>query len=437
MKRDLMKLLQTWKADEKRKPLILTGAFQVGKTTLLKEFGALEYTQTLYINFENSPALRALFKTNTTLEMLINALKIETHIDISPTNTLIILDEIQLSPYAIHSLNLFHDEGRAYHVVAANSSARSMLTRMKEFPTTKVSFLDLYPLSYPEFLDAINEPDLRQHVEKLASLSPFQPGMHDKLLQYLKIYFLTGGMPEAVAEYIKSRNLNEVRTVQKKILNSYALYFAQCAPKAIFKKLNAVWEAIPRQLAKENKKFMYALIHKGARIKEFQAAVQWLKDSGITYKSYQVKEPEMPLHEHANPNFFKLYLLDVGLLGAMIDMPTKSPTQGNQLFQALYGSLVENYMAQEFARNHLGLYYWTSSGKAELDFLMQHDNAISPIQIKSKRSGKEKSLTVFAEKYKARLLIQSAPLNIKKDKDTLTFPFYLIGQLHRLRPRST
>lgn len=432
MKREIYKALQNWKQGKNRKPLILMGARQVGKTTLLKQFGETQYDQCIYLNFEEMPSLSTLFEQNLTPKILLNAFQIEFHTKITPENTLLIFDEVQECPNALNSLKYFCEFASEYHVTAAGSLLGVKLIHTKGFPVGKVNFLNLYPLSFLEFLEAIHESPLKQYLQELEQMNPIPEHFHEKLLQHFKIYLFTGGMPEVVAEYAESQDFQKVRTTQKEILSAYDLDFAKHVPKPNLMNVHLVWRSISSQLAKENKKFVYSVIRKGARAKEFETAIQWLVEAGLVYKVYDITTPKLPLDAYAKFDFFKLYLVDVGLLGAMTDLSAKIMMHGNQLFQEFRGSFVENYAAQTLAAMHHGLYYWTSEGKAELDFIFQAEDTIFPLEIKSGISSKAKSLQVYAEKYKPPLLIRSSPHNLRRDGNILNCPLYLLEELKRL-----
>lgn len=432
MKRHIFSKLLAWKTDKKRKPLILMGARQVGKTTLLKYFGKTEYKNFIYLNFEENTSYKRLFEGTLDPKAILNALSIELNTEITPSETLIIFDEIQECPNALNSLKYFNEQANDYHLCAAGSLLSVKLLNTKGFPVGKVNFLHLYPLNFNEFLEAINEIKLKTYLEKIEVIEPLPSNLHDKLIQYFKIYLFVGGMPEAISEYVDSHDFNKVRTVQNAIMNAYSLDFAKHAPKDNVMKINLVWNSISSQLAKENKKFMYSLIRTGARAKEFEIAMQWLLEAGLIHKVYDVTTPKLPLDAHAIFDFFKVYLVDVGLLGAKTDLSPKIIIHGNELFQEFRGSFIENYVVQEFARNDYGLYYWTSAGKAELDFVFHHDGFVFPLEVKSGSSDHKKSLRVYAEKYHPKLLIRSSPMNLKKDGSILNCPLYLISDLKRL-----
>lgn len=428
MKRNILNSLKKWKRDPKRKPLLLMGARQVGKTHILHEFGRTEYDNYVYLNFEDMLTLCSLFANSLNPHDIINVLSIEKHVQIHPHTTLLVFDEVQECPSALNCLKYFCERANEYHVCAAGSLLGVKLSHVKGFPVGKVDFLHLYPLNFSEFLDAINEPELKNYLHAIKKIEPLPDILHKKLMRYFKIYSYTGGMPEVVVNYIEKQDLNSVRDIQKKILSAYQLDFAKHAPKDQIMRINQVWQCIPSQLAKENKKFIYSVIRKGARASEFEIAIQWLFEAGLIYKVFNISTPKIPLKAYVHFDFFKLYLLDVGLLGAMTDLPAKTVIHGNVLFQEFRGSIAENSVAQMLAVQNQELYYWSSEGKAELDFILQKDNAIFPIEVKSGESSRKKSLLIYADKYHPTISIRCSPMNLKQDGAILNLPFYLFDQ---------
>lgn len=432
MKRNIMKQLLAWKLQAKRKPLLLMGARQVGKTFTLKQFGAAEYENTIYLNFEDNPRLGKLFEASLDPEHILKALRIEVDAEIVPGKTLLIFDEVQESPSALNSLKYFCEKAPEQHICAAGSLLGVKLVHTKGFPVGKVNFMDLYPLSFMEYLEVLGELKLKSYLEELEGIQPLAPNLHVKLLQYFKEYLFIGGMPEAVAEYLDSNDFSKVRQIQEAVLNAYALDFAKHAPKDQVMKINQIWGSIPSQLAKENKKFIYSVIREGARAKEFEIALQWLVEAGLIYKVSNISVPKIPLEAYADPHIFKMYLVDVGLLGAMSHLSAKAILDEHQLFQEFRGALVENYIAQELVHDHKRLFYWSSEGKAELDFVFQQENAVYPLEVKSGNSGKKKSLRVYGDKYHPDLLLRASPINLKKDGDVLNCPLYLVSELRKI-----
>ncbi|HEX2583384.1 MAG TPA: ATP-binding protein [Chlamydiales bacterium] len=424
-----MKNLRDWKAQVRRKPLILMGARQVGKTFVLKKFGELEYASTVYLNFEDNPRLCKLFDAGLDPKAILKALSIETNTPIIEGETLLIFDEIQECPNALNSLKYFCENAPQQHIVAAGSLLGVKLAHVKGFPVGKVQFQELHPLSFLEFLEALQEVQLKDFLEQLDVVEPIPPNLHEKLLTYFKEYLFVGGMPEAVAEYIDSQNVIKVREIQAAILNAYSLDFAKHAPKDQIMKINQVWGSIPNQLAKENKKFIYSALREGSRAKEFEGALQWLVEAGLIYKASLISTPKIPLSAYADLNAFKIYLVDVGLLGAMANLSAKTILHENELFQEFRGAIVENYIAQELTHSQYPLFYWTSEGKAEIDFIIEQDDFIYPLEIKSGNFSKKKSLLVYGDTYQPKMLIRSSPMNLRKDGNILNCPLYLIEEL--------
>ncbi len=435
MERRLFAQLEAWKSKAKRKPLILMGARQVGKTFLLQQFAREKYHNFIYLNFENTPNLKKLFtETLKPLDLLQN-IGIESNVPIHPEKTLIILDEIQECPQALNSLKYFCELANEYHICAAGSLLGVKLINTQGFPVGKVDFLHLYPLGFFEFLQAVGEQELYEYLEHYQSITPLSMFLHDKLLRLFKVYLFVGGMPEAVVHYIDSKNFQEIRNIHQAILQAYSLDFSKHSPKDQLMKINQIWNSIPGQLSKENRKFIYSVIRSGARAREYELALQWLLEAGLIHKVYNVSSPKLPLEGYANFDFFKIYLLDIGLLGAMTHLSPKTMMDGNDLFQEFRGALIENYVAQELIRHQQNLYYWTSEGKAELDFLLQQDDVIYPLEVKLGNSGKKKSLRVYDEKYHPKLQVRTSPMNLKKDGKLLNCPLYLLGRIERFIQR--
>lgn len=408
------------------------GARQVGKTFALKKFGELEYTSTVYVNFEDNPRVCKLFEASLDPKVILKALTIEMDVEIVEGKTLLIFDEIQECPNALNSLKYFCENTPDQHIVAAGSLLGVKLAHVKGFPVGKVQFLTLYPLSFSEFLEAMKETRLKDYIEENRAIEPILPNLHEKLLMHFKEYLFVGGMPEAVAEYAGSQNVTKVREIQTAILNAYSLDFAKHAPPDQIMKINQVWKSIPGQLAKENKKFIYSAIREGARAKEFEVALQWLVEAGLIHRVPLISTPKIPLSAYADMNAFKIYLVDVGLLGAMSNLSAKTLLHENELFQEFKGAITENYVAQELVHNQYPLFYWTSEGKAELDFIIEQDDAVYPLEIKSGHSSKKKSLRVYGDTYQAKVLVRISPMNLRKDGDVLNCPLYLIEELRSL-----
>lgn len=433
MKRDIYKSLEEWKISDRRKPLVLNGARQVGKTYSLKHFGRLSYKNTAYLNFEKDEKLGAYFKGTIDPKRLIKILSIHTNVEIEPQHTLLIFDEVQDCPRALNSLKYFCEEANEYHVAAAGSLLGVKTAGEKGFPVGKVNFLHLYPLTFFEFLSALGQDKIRLFLEELSTFDPIPGPLHEKLVELLKIYFFVGGMPEVVAEYVKTENFKIVREIQLEIINAYEKDFAKHAPPNEIMKITTVWKQIHRQLAKENKKFVFAAIRKSARGRDYEEAIQWLSDAGLIHKSFLVESPKFPLSAYANNNIFKIFLADVGLLGAQSNLSQQTIIDGNLLFTEFKGAMTENFVAQELiASRHNDLYYWSSQGIAEIDFLIENVNEIYPLEIKAGMSLKKKSLLVYQQKYSPSKLFRANTLNLRHDGDIYNLPLYLISRVSQI-----
>lgn len=430
MERDIYKKLEDWKSSSRRKPLVMNGARQVGKTYSLKYFGKNFYKNTVYLNFEKDEKLSQYFDGTLDPKQLINILSIHTDMEIHPKETLLIFDEIQNSPKALNSLKYFYEEANDYHIVAAGSLLGVKTVGEKGFPVGKVNFLHMYPMSFFEFLSALGHKKIRHLLENYNTDDPLPNPIHEKLLQLLKYYFFVGGMPEAVSEYVKTEKLNIVREVQDEILNAYEKDFAKHAPSPEIMKITTVWQQIHRQLAKENKKFIFSLIRQSARGRDYEDAIQWLIDAGLIHKSYLVESPKFPLSSYANNSIFKTFLLDVGLLGAQSHLSPQIIIDGNLLFTEFKGALTENYVAQELiATRNYSPYYWTSEGTAEVDFLIESNHEIFPLEVKAGESRKKKSLQVYSQKYSSTKLYRASTMNLKHDGQIYNYPLYLISKI--------
>ncbi|GAB5411949.1 MAG: hypothetical protein ChlgKO_10630 [Chlamydiales bacterium] len=306
------------------------------------------------------------------------------------------------------------------------------LAHTKGFPVGKVQFITLYPLNFLEFLEALDELKLKEYLESVRKVEPLLPNLHEKPLRYFKEYLFVGGMPESVAEYKLSQNVSNVREIQDAILNAYKLDFAKHVPKKHIMKINQVWDSIPSQLAKENKKFLYSAVRTGGRAKEFEGALQWLIEAGLIYKIPLISTPKIPLSAYADLNAFKIYLVDVGLLGAMARLSPKTILRENALFEEFRGAVAENSVAQELQHTGYDVYYWTSAGKAEVDFIIEQEGYVFPLEVKSGNSPKKKSLKVYQEKYDPKLLLRCSPMNLKKDGNVLNCPIYFLENLQKI-----
>jgi len=428
MKRDIYKKLLAWKQSKRRKPLILRGARQVGKTYILKEFAKHEYDNYVYLDFQDDPDIHAFFTHRFDKEKIINSLSMYGGVKISPGSTLLIFDEIQESNRALNSLKYFNEYANEYHIAAAGSLLGIKLGGRGAFPVGKVTFLDLYPLSFLEFLDVTGKSGLRGLIEETGDFEPFPEPFHIELIEQLKYYYFVGGMPEAAAAYWETKDFAHTRKVQKDILDTYMLDFAKHADKNETMKISAIWQSIPVHLSKENKKFVFSAVRKSARGREYETALQWLMDAGLLYKSYNISTPKIPLQAYDNSNIFKVFLLDVGLLGAMSRLSADTLINGNAIFTHFYGALVENYVVQQLQVKFPGdLHYWTSPGKAEVDFVFSFNDRIYPLEAKAGFYPQSKSMKVFNEKYKPGMLSRTSLLNLQKNGNSCNYPLYAIS----------
>lgn len=437
MERDFYYKLLNWKDSNLRKPLVLRGARQVGKTYILTTFAKQEYEDYIYLNFDENPHFASFFNENLDPERIIKELTIYFKKPIRPASTLIVLDEIQECPQALASLKYFCEKKNEYHLAAAGSLLGVKLT--KGFPVGKVNFLDLAPLSFFEFLTAVGEKELVTMLQEMTAPKPLSEIFHNRLTSLLKYYFIIGGMPEAVDTYLKTDNLDQVRIVQKEILDAYILDFAKHAPKDEVMKIMAIWESVPSQLAKENKKFIFSAIRKSARARDFETSLQWLKSAGLIIKSNRISTPKLPLDAYTDKQAFKVFLLDIGLLGTMSKLDPRIILEGDLLFQEFKGALVENFVATELHDKHFDdLYYWASEGLAEVDFIISEDHSIFPLEVKAGFSKKKKSLIIYDEKFSkeesASLVLSRASLrNFALDGKLVNYPLYATCLFPRFR----
>ena len=386
-----------------------------------------------YLNFEKDEKLADFFQETLDPQQLIKVISIHSDVEIEPQNTLLVFDEIQECPKALNSLKYFCEEASDYHIAAAGSLLGVKTSQEEGFPVGKVNFLNLYPLCFFEFLSATHNEKLRIFLEEHSSYEPLPSPFHDKLIQLLKLYLFVGGMPEAVAEYAKNEKLHIVREVQSEILSAYEKDFAKHAPPNEIMKITTVWKQIHRQLAKENKKFIFAAIRQSARGRDYEEAIQWLVDAGLIYKSYFVESPKFPLSAYADTDTFKIFLLDVGLLGAQSNLSPHAVIEGNALFTEFKGALTENLVAQELiAASGRGLYYWASPGTAEIDFLIEGDHEIYPLEAKAGTNQKKKSLLIYGNKYAPSKLTRTTLMNLKHDGNIYNYPLYLISRFLKI-----
>lgn len=430
MYRSKINELNKWRLSKSRKPLVFLGARQVGKTYLLKEFGNKEYEQVAYINFERPGAPKNLFEVDFDADRIFTVLNAYSNIKIEAENTLIIFDEIQAAPKGITSLKYLYEDAPQYHIIAAGSLLGVGIHPGESFPVGKVDFMKLYPMSFYEFLLAMEEVGIAELLEKkdLKNLAFF----NEKLINYLRYYLYIGGMPEVVQDFVLDRDWQNVRKIQNQIITSYRNDFSKHAPSEILPRINMVWESIPAQLSKENKKFIYGVIREGARAKDFELAIQWLTDAGLLHKVYNTSKASLPLVAYQELSAFKLYHNDVGLLGAMTKLNAKTIAEGNAIFTEFKGALAEQYVFQQLLQNEdLSIYYHTfGNSKYEIDFLIQNeDDEVIPIEVKSGECLRSNSFRLFCQKNNPHKAIRTSLADYKEEEWLTSIPLYAVNSI--------
>ena len=428
MRRDAMQQLYDWKEKTTRKPLIVRGARQVGKTWLMKEFASSAYRQFAYINFEDNEVMKDVFQKDFDVERILMAIQLVTGIVVD-TETLIIFDEIQEAPRGLTALKYFQEKAPQYHVVAAGTLLGIAMHSNDSFPVGKVDFMDLYPLSFSEFLEAVGQEAFARLLAKKdwGLIAAFR----SKLIDLLKQYYYVGGMPEVVNAFINHKDYAEVRQLQQTILDSYDRDFSKHAPIAEVPRIRMIWRSVPAQLAKENKKFIYGVVKEGARAKDFELAIEWLIDAGLIYKVSRVKKAGIPLSAYEDFSAFKLFLLDTGLMGAMSGLPPQALLEGNVLFSDYKGAITEQYVLQQLKSvKGLSIYYWSSdTSRGELDFLLQKDVSVIPVEVKAEENLQSKSLRFFVEKNAGLHGVRFSMSDYRKQEWMINYPLYSVGYI--------
>ena len=429
MYRIAIEKLYQWKESKRRKPLIIEGARQVGKTWLMKEFGEKAYQDTIYINFDSNSRMSELFSEDLNVDRLIMGIELYAGKKIDPDHTLLIFDEVQEVPKALSSLKYFYENAPQYHIVCAGSLLGIALHGGTSFPVGKVDFLNLYPLSFKEFLMATTGERFAELLENqdYQMVNAFKQTFIDALKQY---YFV-GGMPEAVESFVEEKDFNEVREIQKRILSAYEQDFSKHAPIEIVPKIRMVWNSIPSQLAKENKKFIYGLVREGGRAKEYETAIMWLCDCGLIHKVSRVNAAGLPLKAYEDLKAFKMFLVDVGLLGCMTGLRQRTLLDGNELFTEFKGALTEQYVCQQLKTiQDLDIYYYTNDrGSCEVDFVVDTGEEIVPLEVKAEINLKAKSLKNYHEKYNPPISIRTSMADYKKEDWIVNLPLYAIEEI--------
>ena len=430
MKRKLLNNLIEWKNDKNHKPLVLEGARQVGKTWLMKEFGRTQYKKVAYINFDRNEKMCKVFETDLDTNRLITAIELDVEFKITPEDTLIIFDEIQECPRAITALKYFNEDAPQYDIIAAGSLLGVAHHFGTGFPVGKVEFLRLYPLSFTEFLDAMGKEQFVELIEKqdFEMIKLFNTKFEDLLKQYTYI----GGMPEVVQDFVNNKDFKKVRTIQKRILSSYEKDFSKHIPANTVEKVRMLWNSVPTQLAKDNKKFIYNAIKKGARAKEFETALTWLKDAGLIYQVYKISKPGLPIGAYEDLDSFKLFVLDVGLLGALVNLDAKTILDRYEIFQEFKGAMAEQYVLQQFKTiKDLPVYYWTNeTSRSEVDFVIQINSKVVPVEVKAATNLKARSLKIYMEQFKPELALRTSLADYKKTDNLIDLPLYTIEEFN-------
>lgn len=432
MYRIAIEKLLKWKQNKRRKPLIIEGARQVGKTWLMKEFGRQAYADTVYINFDSNSRMAELFASDLDTDRLIMGLELYAGRKIDPNNALLIFDEVQEVPRALASLKYFYENAPQYHIVCAGSLLGIALHQGTSFPVGKVDFLKLYPLSFKEFLMATDKERFAELLDKqdFDMVTRFKQTYIDAL----KYYYFVGGMPEAVQSFAENKDFNEVREIQKRILAAYEQDFSKHAPNEIVPRLRMLWNSIPSQLAKENKKFIYGLVREGARAKEYETAIMWLSDCGLVHKVSRVNAAGIPLRAYEDLKAFKLFVVDVGLLGCMAGLRQRTLLDGNDLFVKFKGALTEQYVCQQLKTiEGLDVYYYTNDrGSCEVDFVVDTGEQIVPIEVKAEVNLRAKSLKTYQEKFSPEISVRTSMSDYKKEEWLVNLPLYAIDQIDKI-----
>jgi hypothetical protein len=436
MERSLSRDLLAWRGSARRKPLILLGTRQVGKTWLLKDFGERHFKRLAYFNFEREPNLDGLFGGELDPGRIVGLLSAASGVKIDG-ETLLAFDEIQESNRALVSLKYFAESAPQLPIVAAGSLLGITLSKPGTFPVGKVDFLRLGPMSFEEFVIGIGKKALLAPLRSQAPEEPVPGLFHDRLLELLKYYLIVGGMPEAVAAYADGADLASVRLIQEGLLKAYAFDFAKHAEASDIPKLHSIWESIPTWLSRENKRFKASDLGTSARMREYERALGWLVGAGLVRKVHRVGTPRLPLSAAWDASSFKLYALDVGLVGALARLSPSIITKGDELFIEFKGAMTESYVLQELsAAGFETPAYWESGGRAEVDFLVEFDGRIIPLEVKSGAAVRSRSLAVYDERYKPELMLRVSPLNGKSKGRLLNVPLYAIGRFAELTARA-
>ena len=436
MKRLIMSKLLAWKNSPYRKPLILKGVRQVGKTWILKEFGKLYYKNIAYFNFDENKEYKQFFETTKSVERILQNLMLASGQKIEAENTLIIFDEVQDCPEVINSMKYFCENAPQYHVACAGSLLGITLAKPSSFPVGKVNFMQINPMTFTEFLLANGDGNLAKYIEQIDKIEPIPDAFFNPLYEKLKMYYVTGGMPESVLMWTKARDVNAMQETLFEIITAYERDFAKHPSVSEFPKISMIWNSIPSQLARENKKFLYKVVKNGARAREYEDALQWLVSAQLVYKVYRNTAPSLPIAAYDDVSAFKIYLADVGLLRRLSQLAPTAFAEGNRLFTEFKGALTENYVLQALLTQFEVMpRYWSQTNPPyEVDFLIQRENDIFPIEVKSEANINSRSLKKFKELFpnQTKLRIRFSLNNLKLDDDMLNIPLFMADYTDKL-----
>lgn len=431
-----MSKLLAWKNSPYRKPLILKGVRQVGKTWILKEFGKLYYKNIAYFNFDENREYKQFFEATKNVERILQNLMLASGQKIEPENTLIIFDEVQDCPEVINSMKYFCENAPQYHVACAGSLLGITLAKPSSFPVGKVNFMQINPMTFTEFLLANGDENLAKYIEQIDKIEPIPNAFFNPLYEKLKMYYVTGGMPESVLMWTKARDVNAMQETLFEIITAYERDFAKHPNVSEFPKISMIWHSIPSQLARENKKFLYKVVKNGARAREYEDALQWLVSAQLVYKIYRSTAPSLPIAAYDDVSAFKIYLADVGLLRRLAQLAPTAFSEGNRLFTEFKGALTENYVLQALLTQFEVMpRYWSQTNPPyEVDFLIQRENDIFPIEVKSEANINSRSLKKFKELFpnQTKLRIRFSLNNLKLDDDVLNIPLFMADYTDKL-----
>lgn len=436
MERSILKKLMAWKDSPYRKPLILKGVRQVGKTWILKEFGRRCYENTAYFNFDENEEYKQFFETTKDVDRILQNLMLVSGQKIFPEKTLIIFDEVQDCPNVINAMKYFCENAPQYHVACAGSLLGIALAKPSSFPVGKVNFMQIDPMTFTEFLLANGDENLVRYCEQIDILEPIPDAFFNPLQEKLKMYYITGGMPESVSMWTKERDVSAMQETLLAITQAYERDFAKHPNLSEFPKISMIWKSIPSQLAKENKKFLYKAVKEGARAREYEDALQWLVDARLVHKIYRSSAPRLPIAAYDDLSAFKIYLVDVGLLRRLAQLSPSAFSEGNRLFTEFKGALTENFVLQTLLTQfEVTPRYWSQNNPSyEVDFLIQRENDIFPVEVKAETNTVSKSLKKFKELFPdcVKLRIRFSLDNLKLDNDVLNIPLFMADQTDRL-----